>query len=104
MFRVDDRILWASAIATRVLIGVAAAVFCILGSAKGQTTNEAPLAALGLVDGQNSEVAWTLDPASIDKKTTVSCCLNVPPDLFPTSVADGDSDSPPSAHSSSGST
>jgi hypothetical protein len=100
MFRVDDRILWASAIATRVLIGVAAAVFCILGSARGQTTDQAPLAAFGLVDGQNAEVAWTLDPASTDKKTTVSCCLNVPPDSFPTSVADEDADRP-STHSSS---
>ena len=100
MLRVHDRILYASA-AMRALIGFSIFLFGILGSAWGQTTDGVPLAALGPVHGQDAEVAWTVDPASADKKTHTYCCLNVSPDLFTASLADPDSGNQPSTDSSS---
>ena len=70
MLRVHDRILYAFATAMRALIGVSVFLFGILGSAWGQTTDGLPLAGLGLVHGQNAEVAWTLDPASAARRPT----------------------------------
>jgi len=58
------------------------------------------LSPLGLVHGQNAEVAWTLDPASAGKKTNTYCCLKVSPDLFTASLADTDSGDQPSTNSS----